>query len=75
MLLLSPTDILRILLHQLLCHSSIGVTMENYVKVKRFVFLLILFGIFTFICSGVNSSEFNTDGEYFYRPQTKFGAR
>ena len=49
--------------------------MENYVKINRFVFPLILFGKFTLICSGVNSSEINTDGEYFYHPQTKFVAR
>ena len=75
MLTLSSTDILRILLHELLCHLSIGVTMENYVKFNLLVFPLILFGIFTLIGSGVNSNEINTDGEYFYRPQTKFGAR
>ena len=40
--------------------------MENNVEINRFVFPLICFGIFTFICSGVNSSEFNIDGEYLF---------
>ena len=40
--------------------------MEHYVKINRFVLTLILFGIFTSVCPGVNSSEFNIDGEYLF---------
>ena len=43
--------------------------MENNVKVyyknyNSFVFLLILFGIFTLIFPGVNSGELNTNGKF-----------
>ena len=49
-------------------HSSSGVEMENNVKVNcsHLVFLLIWSGIFTLIFSGVNSSEFNINGEFLF---------
>ena len=40
--------------------------MEYYVKINRFVFLLILCGIFILVDYGVNSTDSNTDGEYLF---------
>ena len=42
--------------------------MENNVRVNCYltVFLLIWSGMFTLLFSGVNSNEFNRDGEYLF---------